>query len=437
MRTRSHILNYNKRRSRGVILVLTLWMVTVLSLMAYSLAYEMRLELRLTKLKKDNLIAYQLAKAGVAKAVCDLKNDMVIDRAEEADMFDAEGDVWKKPEDKTNIELGDGTYTVRIYDEESRINLNQAHPLVLKALIKYFLEEEEEEGEFERIAMAIQDWRDPDDQPAVNEGTSEVTYYMTQIAKEMGVDMDEDDYDSETYTDLGVYYRLKNDRFTTVEEVLDVFGITPYLYYGFDPEEERENRYDTEEDDRYSQHIMGSGSYDDDLQWDFIPRGFGDTLTVNSANVVNVNTASEAVLTAIIDAAQISDPDPEDMARAIIDYRRGGGRYDVDNDNAFRQIGDLSQVDGLSGPLISRMQSVQRLTVSSTNFRIVAEGFSGKAHRTIETVVTRTYESFNVDANDDYDPEITRRIRRVKEDEDSDRITVESPSVRIIQWKER
>jgi len=70
------------RARRGVIIILTLWLVTVLALIAYSLAYEMRSEGRLTKLKKDQLLAYQLAKAGVAKAICDLKNDMLMERQE-------------------------------------------------------------------------------------------------------------------------------------------------------------------------------------------------------------------------------------------------------------------------------------------------------------------------------------------------------------------
>jgi len=45
------------RARRGVIIILTLWLVTVLALIAYSLAYEMRIEARLTKLKKDQLLA--------------------------------------------------------------------------------------------------------------------------------------------------------------------------------------------------------------------------------------------------------------------------------------------------------------------------------------------------------------------------------------------
>ncbi len=416
-------------RNRGVILLLTLWIVTVLSLIAYSLAYEMRLEVRLTKIKKDNLIAFELAKAGVAKALCDLKNDMLIDRAEKSQILDAEGDIWKKPDDKTYVEMAGGTYSVRIMDEESLINLNTASPLVLKELIKYFIGEDQDE-EANRIALAIIDWRDADDNPAIGEGQSEREIYAQKRAKDLDLDPDADDIPE---------YRAKNDKFTSVEELLEVYGITPEIFYGFDPETRKEELLrERARSERSYRHVSGVGHRNTSEKEDEEPEGLRDLLTVNSSGKVNVNTAGEAVLTAIIAAARINDPDPGEIARRIVEFRRGSKDKDFDNDKAFRNIGELSQVDGLSGPLISRMSNIQHLCTSSNNFRIIAKGRSGRAHRTIEAVVRRTYETFNVDTSaDDYDPSVLERVKRVDKERDDDLITVQSPTVRILQWRER
>jgi type II secretory pathway component PulK len=420
-----------KKRNRGVVLILTLWMVTVLSMIAYSLAYEMRLEARLTKLKKDNLIAFQLAKAGVAKAVCDLKNDMVMDRAEKAQILDAEGDVWKNPKDKVDVKMGGGSYTVRIIDEESLLNLNTANTLVILHAIKYFLGDDQEE-EAKRIALAITDWRDTDDVPSDSgKDLNENEFYRQSIAEDLGLNQEEEN---------GISYRLKNDYFTTVEELLDVYGVTPELFYGYNPEERKEEilmekTRTSRGDDR---HIMRSSSEGSSYQFDLETKGLRDIFTVRSDGFVNINTAGEAVLTAIIAASQINDPDPQSLAKGIIEYRRDGAKEDIDNEQAFRSIGELSQVEELSGPLISRLQSLQRLNISSNHFRIIAEGTYGRAHRTIEAVVTRTWETFTVDANDgDFDPSIRRRVKREEKNKSEDRVTVESPTVRIIQFRER
>jgi len=420
-----------KKGDKGVVLILTLWMVTVLSMIAYSLAFEMRLEARLTKLKKDNLIAFQLARAGLAKAACDLKNDMVLDRAEKVQILDADGDVWKNPRDKVKVEMGGGSYTVRIIDEESLLNVNTANTLVLIGAVKYFLGEEKEE-EAKRIALAITDWRDADDIPQdAGKDLKENEYYRQNIAEDL--DLKEDLVNE-------ISYRLKNDYFTTLDELLDVYGITQELFYGYNPEERKEQILmdKTRESKGDERHIMRSTSEDSSYQFDLEAKGLRDILTVRSNGAVNINTAGKAVLSAIISAAQIHEPEPETLAKAIIEYRRDGAKEDIDNEKAFRSIGELSQVEGLSGPLISRIQSIQPLTVSSNNFRIIAEGTYGRAHRTIEAVVARTWETFNVDANDgDFDPSVRRRVKKEDKNKNEDRITVESPTVRIIQFRER
>src|SRR5690606_3744836 len=78
---------------RGIILVLVLWIAVLLSLLAYSVLYQMSLESRVTSLRARQLEANTLARAGIAKAFTDLKNDMIFDNSDAMNPpFDAEGD---------------------------------------------------------------------------------------------------------------------------------------------------------------------------------------------------------------------------------------------------------------------------------------------------------------------------------------------------------
>jgi len=423
------------RARRGVIIILTLWLVTVLALIAYSLAYEMRIEARLTKLKKDQLLAYQLAKAGVAKAICDLKNDMLMERQEKSQILDAEGDVWKNPEDKVEIEMGAGEFTVRVIDEESLLNINTVNPTVISKAIEYFVgddaKDEKEAARIERIGLAVLDWRDADDVPANSGEATERELYDKLIAEDEGIEYDKN-YESG--------YKLKNDVFTSVEELLSVYGIEPEFFYGFTPEEKKEQQYleRMQGERRLNRHIMRSHTSEKSKWQDWEPEGLRDILTVVSTGEINVNTAGEAVLTAILAAANINDPNPEEVAQAIIEYRRDGKKDKYDNDKAFRNPMELSQVEGLSGPLVQQMMAMQRLTTVSTHFRIIAEGKSGRARRTIEATVRRTWETFTVEKDDkDFDPRTRTRVKRINEDDDNSPLVVESPTVRIVRWRER
>lgn len=433
--TRNRLTHFKSRSRRGVIIILTLWLVTVLSLMAYSLSYEMRIEARLTKLKKDQLVAYQLAKAGVAKAICDLKNDMVMERQEKSQILDAEGDVWRNPEDKVDIEMGAGTFTVHVIDEESLLNINTINPAIISKAIEYFMgeeaEDEKEVARIERIGLGILDWRDADDVPANSGEATERELYDKLIAEDDGVEYDEN-YQSG--------YKLKNDVFTSVEELLFVYGIPSEVFYGFTPEEKKEQLYleRTQGERRQNRHIMRSHTGGDSKWLDKEPEGLRDILTVVSTGEVNINTAGEAVLTAILAAANINDPNPEEVAQAIIEYRRDGKKDKYDNDKAFRNPMELSQVEGLSAPLVQQMMAMQRLTTVSTHFRIIAEGKSGRAKRTIEATVRRTWETFTVEQDDkDFDPRTRARVKRINENDDNSPIVVESPTVRIVRWRER
>ena len=128
------------RRRLAVILVLTLWVVLVLTLLAHSLAFEMQIEASLTTIYRDQFQAEQFARIGIARAVCDLRNDRLYEtEEEEGDLpkqFDALGDSWAggtiKPRHFDVPGAGRreiaGQYDLLIIDEESKLGLNSMRP---------------------------------------------------------------------------------------------------------------------------------------------------------------------------------------------------------------------------------------------------------------------------------------------------------------------
>jgi type II secretory pathway component PulK len=400
----------NKGSQRAVILILTLWIAVVLSMIAYSLAYEIQMEMKVTKLAKDDLGAYGLAKAGIAKAIADLKNDLLLDHSEKAQIFDAEGDVWAKPEEgKTKVELGSGMFSVRVVDEESKIDINTANHAVLKELIKQLGYEEEYAS---TVASAIIDWRDPDDSPSVRSEQKEDITYALLRAQDQGLDVRTEDID------LVEPYHCKNDQFTSIEELLNVYGVTPAMFYGLD-------ETDPEMQKKRKKKLLDT------------PIGLKDLVTVDSIGHLNVNTASEVVLAALLSASAISESDSRDVAAEIVKFRRGGRHENIDNDKAFRNIGDLSQVESLNPPLLSRMQHNYRLATSSRTFKITSAGTTGRAQHTIEATVVRTWEVFQRDEKED-DRSARKTIPqrpRTGRDKQDERV-VQEPTIRFIRWVE-
>lgn len=364
------------RARRATILILTLWLTVVLVLLAQSLAYEMRVEMMLTGAHRDYFQSEQLARIGVARAVADLRNDRLIDGADElqADrQFDALGDVWTggslNPY-RLEIDSAAGTgnavghVDVMVVDEESKFPLNGTGTqwrLVMKYLLMMLDLEEEEAQE---MADTIGDWSDPDDIIMDPESTNETVFYTALMEEKGGAPRNAD----------GSIQKVlpKNGPFETVDELLQIPGMTPELFYGYDPEEGQEPRFFP---------IRSIGQRLDERI------GLRDVLTVRTRDI-NLNTVSFEVLSAIC-AAALEDLDAgRAAARRLIDHRQGRSVNNIDNNTAFRSIEELGQVDGLSGPLNSLIRGSARdvnLTVQSNLFTIYSRAQSGREERRIYT----------------------------------------------------
>ncbi len=428
-------------------LVLSLWLIVILTLLATSLLSHHVMQMRLMSMRKNSQIADSLARAGVAKAVADLRNDLILDYAENAVAFDAEGDIWKRPEEgKGRVEFGRGIYDVVVTDEESKININTATPQMLSSLLEILGYEEEDAKE---AAAAIVDWRDPDEKPSLGTmagGAKESEVYALMAAGGEATD----EFDSDRMTPM----RIKNDRFTTVDELLDVYGITAEMFYGPGSLEAEtaalENRKQEWGGGKRFQikNRRSSGRRDEPMV------GLRDCVTVYSNGTLNPNTAELEVLAAAIKAGGIGGDEPERSARDVIEYRRSNTKEDISNNKAFRRISDLDESNGC-GCKLTAIKNAYPLGLRSETFTIRSTGSlpRTRVQKTLVVVVRRSLETM-VRPDNWEEMDLARERDRdsswffqaapgrsgagssSRRKDGPDDKTVLWPSVRILQWME-
>lgn len=199
-------LRYSARSaSRGVALIVVLWIAVVLTLLLYAFLSEMLAETALTNGYADKKRAEQLSLSGIDKGIATLLNNTATHHSLQ--------DAWAHSDTEWyESELGEGVFTVirpayandKVYwgmqDEASKLNLNVATKEILLKL----------PGMTEEIADSIVDWRDEDENQSPS--GAENSYYQT----------------------LQPGYSCKNGNFETVEELLYVKGVTPALFWGED-----------------------------------------------------------------------------------------------------------------------------------------------------------------------------------------------------------
>jgi type II secretory pathway component PulK len=350
----------SKSRRRAVVLVLTLWIVMVLSLLAESLAFEMFVEMKLTGLHRDQFLAEQLGRIGVSRAVADLRNDNLL--AEDQNImpqthFDAYSDVWAGGSTKPRVievaseERGDpvGNYSLLVVDEESKLDLNNSNPLSREVMKDLLILLDVKETEASDISDAIYDWKDLDNMVCSGKGESEISYYSKMEGKTRGSD------------EGGAVCYPKNAPFDTVEELLQIPGMTAELFYGYDPSKGGKPEFFPSQGEERGRRKPG----------------LKDLVSVR-ARQSNINTLREECLAAVLGFAAGSVQTGESLARAVVQYRQSEGETGIDNTSAFRSVDQLGQLEGISSPLLAKARSVVPLTTQSNSFTIFCEARYGK-----------------------------------------------------------
>jgi len=199
-------------------LVLVLWVLALLSVIVLEFCFSMRTEVNITRNFKESGQLYYFAHGGIQRAIAELvyRSDPALHQkrtlpgVEELTEMEPEWQIDGRP---YPVSFQQGDAEVRVTSESGRINLNNTPDVVLRRVLKYFVEIGEER---DIIVDSILDWRDTDDLHRLNGA--------------------ENDY----YQSLTEPYDCKNGPFDAVEELLLVRGITPELFYGKKSKESEE-----------------------------------------------------------------------------------------------------------------------------------------------------------------------------------------------------
>jgi general secretion pathway protein K len=225
---------------RGFALIAVLLVLALLGVVGAEFGFAMRLEATAVRAWKEDIAAAHLAEAAVEQAIREIVVDaafVVVADDGELTFYNRErGALPRLP--RAKVALGGGEFSYRLSDEEARINLNTAAPDRLGRLLQGL---GIDKSARDTVIDSLQDWRDPNEEHRLN-GAESDDYYLKQP----------------------VPYRARNGNLDSVNELLQIRGVTPAMVRGDD----------------------GSP-------------GLADLVTVKTPGQVNVNTAGPLVLRAL------------------------------------------------------------------------------------------------------------------------------------------
>lgn len=328
------------RNSRGVALIMVLWVIMILTVVALEFSFAMRTEVNITKNFKEELQVYAIAQGGVQRAIAELilKHDTrsqqlkkTMKTEEAAKDATQEKKEWTMDGSPHVVPFDQGECELRIMSEAGKVNINTISENSLRKLIGNLgLDGEKRDV----VVDSILDWRDPDDFLRIN--GAETDYYQS----------------------LKEPYQCKNANLDSVEELLLIRGITPELFYG------RKWRKVEEKGEE------GAKAFDVGLKDIFSVYAPGEQ--------VDINSASLPVLRAVLGL-------PGEAAKAILKARE---------EKPFQNLLDLTQrvpeISPFLQAITGRIIFSSTLTPSSTvYYTIESRGKSkeGGAVRGLKTIV--------------------------------------------------
>ena len=196
--------------SRGVALLMVLWVITILSVVVLEFCFAMRTEVNITRNYQEQLQLYAAAQGSVQRTIAELilKHDprmQQLRRAARQEEIPPENKEWITDGRAYRLAFEGAEAVVRVVGEAGKVSINRVSDTTLRKIMTA----SGLEGETRDIVVdSILDWRDPDDFIRINGAENE--YYQS----------------------LKEPYDCKNGPFDSVEELLLVRGVTPELYYG-------------------------------------------------------------------------------------------------------------------------------------------------------------------------------------------------------------
>ena len=279
---------------KGSVLVLVLIVISAMTIVAFGLAYQTRIEIRLSKSSSQQAILRNLALSGLeaAKAILSEK-ELTAEQTARVCRFCSTKDSLKLFE-QLKLPLDENIQIVFwMKDESSLLDLNKSNSATWENL-----------PAFSRDKRAcILDWIDTDSD--INPEGAETDYYER----------------------LGTPHVCKNATFICLKEMLLVKNMTRDDYLGNILQEEILNPDDVE-------LLLYKGSAQ---QLPFI-----DTFTAFGQETININTVSGSILSVLAGLDQ-------QAADIVLSYRSGpDGVENTDDDRFFEKAEDILPIEGLT-----------------------------------------------------------------------------------------
>lgn len=189
------------KSDKGFVLIIVIWIAGLLSMMAATLVYSVRSQVRISGNLIENAKAEHLSEAGVMLALRYLMSRRT--------HFDRQESTTVQGGTVRSCRIaGLGTLHMRVQDEAGRVNLNTAGAPLLMALFQGVGVDAVSAA---RIADAVLDYRDADSERRPNGA------------------------ESETYRTSNTKYGPKNAPFESIDEVDQVLGIDGELFRAIKP----------------------------------------------------------------------------------------------------------------------------------------------------------------------------------------------------------
>ena len=183
-------------RTRGAALLLVLWLIVLLTALVGGFALLARIEGLQGRALTRGLVAENVARAGVEYA---LTRVALTDPRRQ----------WRADGRPYRWRFADADVEISLIDEAGKLDINQADVPLLGGLLRAL---GVDQGQAERLASAIADWRDTD-----------------QLTQPAGGGEDPD------YASAGLPYGAKDAEFESVAELQQVLGFTPAIYARIEP----------------------------------------------------------------------------------------------------------------------------------------------------------------------------------------------------------
>ena len=300
------------RRQRGSALLSVLWLSAALSAIAFSLAITVRGEIERSSTAVDSLRAYYLARGGVERAALELFWSM----------SQIENRLIPRYSTEVLYHFGSGDGRVEFLPEASKLNVNRETPEVLDRLLVAL---GVDPGRAVEIVMAIVDWRSQTPGGGLLDG-----YYSARTPS----------------------FLPPHASFQEIEELLQVKGVTPDIFYG-----------------TYAPGEPQAGNGPAPLMR---LSGLADCLSVyGAAGGVDVNTANPAVLAAV--------GVPAGAIEMIVQHRKTSPFTQP-------QLADFMSSAGIGGAPL-RVEGNSMLTIRATARLRAANGTLSDLRRTVAAQV--------------------------------------------------